>query len=261
MTAALAGALGGWLLALALAVRLVVLHRRLELVADAEHELRGPVAAIDLAAHALGRTPATRARAAALAGQLDRLRAALADLEAARRGRRGIVHPEPLALDAVAASSAAGWEPAARLAGGALQVEHSGRPGWIRADRGRISQALGNLIANAVEHGGGRVAVRTGVAGDGRVRVEIADQGAPAGRRPLATRRGRGLAIAERAVTAAGGRLTATRLPGGGTAVTIDLPEAAPPFAPPGPASLPGPSPLHPDRSSPPAPLPLPPAA
>ena len=62
MTAALAVA--GWALALAL---LAVMRRRLELVARAEHELRGPVTVLNLAV-----------RDPSLEFQLDRMRAGLA---------------------------------------------------------------------------------------------------------------------------------------------------------------------------------------
>ena len=57
-----------------------MLRGRLALVADAEHELRGAVAAIGLAAERMGRAGATRAFASLVALQLDRMDAALADL-------------------------------------------------------------------------------------------------------------------------------------------------------------------------------------
>ena len=63
-------------------------------------------------------------------------------------------------------------------------------PCW--GDRLRLAQATGNLIANAIEHGGGRVEVR-GRARGADARIEVIDDGAglPA---PVAelTRRARG---------------------------------------------------------------------
>ena len=67
------------------------LRGRMESVARAEHELRGPATALELACQRMRRDPAGRRHAAMIEAQLDRLRAGLAELEAARHGRR----PEP----------------------------------------------------------------------------------------------------------------------------------------------------------------------
>ena len=63
-------------------------------------------------------------------------------------------------------------------------VEPSAAPLVVRADRLRIAQALANLVANAVEHGGGEVRVRARAV-DGRARIEVTDggPGLPAPRR------------------------------------------------------------------------------
>jgi hypothetical protein len=55
-----------------------------ELIARAEHELRGAATALTLACEALRRDPAAGGHAAVIDAQLDRLRAGLDDLEAAR---------------------------------------------------------------------------------------------------------------------------------------------------------------------------------
>ena len=83
----------GWAAAALLGREAVRLRRRLELVADADHELRGPVPAMGLIAEALGRSPAGLRHATALQGHLDRLRIALRDLESAREGRRAAPRP------------------------------------------------------------------------------------------------------------------------------------------------------------------------
>jgi signal transduction histidine kinase len=98
----------GWALALA---ALRTLWSRMGRLADAEHELRGAITAIGLAE---GQTPL-------LGLQLDRIRAALADLAEARGARPA---------------------PAADL------------------EAGRLAQVLANVIANAAEHGVGPVEVR-----------------------------------------------------------------------------------------------------
>ncbi len=202
MTAALA--CSGWLLALLAAVRVLALGRRLELVACAEHELRGPLAALTLAASRSGPLPAS-----VVEGQLERARVALADLTEARSGRRAAARPECHDPRAVAERAAASWAGA----GGAVTVDWQAGGATVSADPGRISQALGNLLSNALEHGGGAVEVR-GFRNGHHLRIEVAD-------------RGRGLAIARRAVEEAGGRLRLASGPDGTTAA-LELPLADP---------------------------------
>ena len=104
----------------------------------------------------------------------------------------------------------------------------------MRADRLRIAQALANLVANAVEHGGGEVRVRARAAAVS-ARVEVTDGGAglPA---PLADlvaaargrrdRRGHGLALAAVIARRHGGRLVTAPSPRGARLV-LELPLAA----------------------------------
>src|SRR3954454_1797061 len=77
----------------------VELRRRLELVARAEHELRGPVAVVSLAAERMRREPAGRRYGHALDTELERLRAGLGDLSAARAGRRRAGRPRRSELE------------------------------------------------------------------------------------------------------------------------------------------------------------------
>src|SRR5690242_12415809 len=123
----------GWLSAFAAAWRVLVLMRRLELVACAEHELRGPLAALTLAAGRSRPVPAP-----VVEGQLERARLALADLTEARRGRRAPSHAGRHDLALLAKRAAAAWN---------VKFEwHAGRAP-IDADPGRIAQALGNLLS------------------------------------------------------------------------------------------------------------------
>src|SRR5436190_777981 len=105
----------------------------------------------------------------------------------------------------------------------------------VRGDRVRLAQAVGNLLANALEHGGGRVELGAR-AQAGRVRIEISDEGAglPApvaelARRPRAGRgrRGRGLAIAADIVARHGGRLVSAPS-ARGARLAIELPAWTP---------------------------------
>jgi signal transduction histidine kinase len=190
-------------MAMALALDALRLRRRLELVARAEHELRGP-----LTAFALGLESARRGRpvAGVLDAELERARTALADLTAARRGRRAIAPARRLELERLVRSSAAAWGARLDWRAGAARVD---------ADAGRVAQALGNLLANAAEHGEGEVVVRAErPAGRPGVRLEVAN-----------AERGRGLGIAAAAARSAGGRL-ATRRTGGEFRATLDLPLA-----------------------------------
>lgn len=176
MTGELGLALSGWCVSAALLAWALLLRGRLELVACAEHELRGPVAALALAAEALGRRAGSRTHALVLEGQVDRLRTALADLSEARRGRRAAGRVEPVALERAVRAAAAGWAPLARRAGGGVRLRWRAGGALVRADRGRLAQALGNVLANAVEHGGADVAVHAAAA-PGCVRLEVRDGG------------------------------------------------------------------------------------
>lgn len=189
------GVLGcaGWGLALALAFSL---RRRLSLVADAEHELRGAAAAIGLAAESGGRGGATAVFASLVRLQQDRMAAGLADLALAR---------SPL------------WKAMAAPAGDA------------DLDAGRLAQVLGNLIANATEHGMGTVDVRA-CRPAGAVRIEIRNRNRPpeldAAGHSRPPGRGRGLAIAERAARELGGRLS-VESGAGETRAELELPAPA----------------------------------
>jgi two-component sensor histidine kinase len=177
-------ALAGWGLALALARSM---RRRLSLAADAEHELRGAAAAIGLAAERMRRTGASMAFSSLVGLQLERMSAGLEDLSAARGWRRRVT-------------------PA----------------GEASLDPGRLAQVLGNLAANATEHGVGAVDVKT-------TRIEIRNRNRPkelagGAREPG---RGRGLAIASRAAKELGGELRVeTR--DGQTRATLELPGTPP---------------------------------
>ncbi len=52
------------------------------------------------------------------------------------------------------------WQSAAAATGAVLELCRPDAPAYVIGDRLRLAQALGNLIANAIEHGGGAVEVR-----------------------------------------------------------------------------------------------------
>jgi signal transduction histidine kinase len=119
-----------------------------------------------------------------------------------------------------------------------LRARWTGCDASVRGDRFRIAQATGNLIANAIEHGGGVVEVQgRGHAAGARIEVTDSGCGLPAPVAELARRahrgrgpRGRGLAIALAVAEAHGGRLAAAPSERGARLV-LDLP-AEPASAP-----------------------------
>jgi signal transduction histidine kinase len=185
-----------------------------EQVARAEHEIRGAATALGLVCEALRRDPAARHHGTAIGAQLDRLRAGLADLEAARTGTSAAPVPEPVELSS--------------LTRAAMEFAWVGGPAPARLDRGRFAQALGNMLANAAEHGAGDVRV-VGRAHGGRVSVEVSNrvaQAAAEGGRGAEgeAERGRGLLIASRAAEELGGRLS-FEIVGDSALATLDLPD------------------------------------
>jgi signal transduction histidine kinase len=237
----------GWVLVAALGVwfRLAVAARSVR-VARACHELRGPLCAIGLGVELVARTgrlPALRRRALEL--QLGRARQALDDLVLAG-GVRARAHPARMAarevgLGALVSESVEAWRDAAN--GRPMRVELPvGQEVFVAGDRLRLAQAIGNLLANAVEHGEGSVLVRLRV-GERLARVEVADGGrglsAPlwklTGARgrwgrpgwPRVRERGHGLGIAAAVARAHAGRLTSAPSDRGARLV-LELPLARP---------------------------------
>ena len=159
-----------------------------------------------LACETIWRESAGSAPRRLLEVQLDRLRAGLADLEA----RAADGGPPPAARPSSWPRRPCATGPWRDRAGTPLRV--AGRPAPAVLDRGRLAQALGNMVANAAEHGVGGVEVR-GRTTSGAVRIEVRNQVAGDGagaRRPLPGAmldRGRGLAIASQAARDLGGRL------------------------------------------------------
>ncbi len=233
--------LAGTLVSLGAAAALAVHHLlavRAEAVVRACHELRGPLTAarlgLELETRA-GELSSKRLRAIDL--ELERAALALDDLAAAP----GLRQPRPAALAQrdfdvrqLVQDSVEAWRGTAQARGAALEFSWIGAPGCVRGDRLRVAQATGNLIANAIEHGGGRIEVR-GSCRAGMIRIDVIDGGAglslpldqlarKAPRRRSA--RGRGLAIARSAAALHGGRLSAAPSDRGARLV-LELPAAS----------------------------------
>jgi len=214
--------LSGWVAASATALVAGAVWRamllRMERVARASHEVRGPLSAVRLGLQLGARAgELSPARLRAIDLELASAALALDDLDTARAG--GVIWraSEPVDIEQLMSDSIEAWRPTADARGVELRACWTGPSRAVWGDRIRLAQALSNLISNAIEHGGGVVEVR-GRSDEGGARVEVTDQGpglpAPVGelaRRPRGGhgRRGRGLAIASAIASGHGGRLSA----------------------------------------------------
>jgi signal transduction histidine kinase len=219
--------LAGWLVAAGLALAVRALRRRVLLSARAEHELRGPAAALELALTSMAREPTGRRHARALRAEVDRLRVGLADLAAARSGRRAPGRAAPVGLERMLRGAAAGWGAAADRSGRRVLLDWRAGDATVIADRGRLAQLFANLVANAVDHGRGPVEIRGRRVGHA-VRVEVSDRGPARGgpRRVHADHvHGHGLPVAAAAAEEAGGTL-AVESSQEATTVAVELPLA-----------------------------------
>ena len=141
---------------------------------DASHELRTPLAVILTGIELLETTPADDL---AVAGRLGRVRAAAEQMQALTEGLLFLARSDPPPSVAPYAVSAV-LDDAVRIQRLAtpqaldLRIVAGGEP-WLTVPRGLLLCVLGNVLRNAVEHGGdGPIAIRLDVDG-----VTIEDTG------------------------------------------------------------------------------------
>jgi len=239
----------GWLVAIPALALGVWQRRRLDdgarLISEAAHELRGPLCAARLAIAALesavADAPVVNSRLGAVDLELQRAGLAVDDLCSAIDAGHAPAGRELLDVNELLAASEPVWRALAHAHGATLEVRPRAEPALVLANRLRLGQAIGNLVANACEHGGGMVGVGVRVVG-ARTRVEVSDQGhglhAPVHelsrrsvrrrtlRRNSPSARGHGLAVAGRVADELGGRLAAApaRL---GACLVLELPTAS----------------------------------
>jgi signal transduction histidine kinase len=228
-------AIAGWPLAGALATALVGERlraaRRRAALNRAMHELRRPVQML-----ALSSGPS---RAAERGTPLDMVIAALTQLDrevnGGHRRRHEIVGAENLVRGAVAR-----WRPGASRHGVAITLRWRAGRTTVVADPAGVAQALDNLIANALEHGGPNVVVEGRSAGS-KLRISVADDGVSAWGRELSSeergsasragrgerdhRHGHGLEIVRAVAAAHRGRFAFQRTERGSVAI-LELPLA-----------------------------------
>jgi heavy metal sensor kinase len=158
------------------------LQRERDFVADAGHELRTPLALLraelELALRQ-GESPEDlRTAVQRSATEVDRLAQLAEDLLLIARSERGELplSVETVDADELLASVARRFRWRADEARRVLRPE--GAEGLrVRADRLRLEQALGNLVDNALRHGGGRVTL-SAAAVNGSVELHVQDEGA-----------------------------------------------------------------------------------
>jgi signal transduction histidine kinase len=222
-------------------------ERERRFVADAGHELRTPVAIVKTelegALRRGGHAPEVREALAAAIEECDRLAQLAEDLLVVARTGEGELplRPEELPVRALLEDVRARFADRAAQRSRGIRVEVE--DGVVASgDPLRVRQALGNLVDNALRHGGGEIVLRSRRARTG-VELEVSDRGA--GFEPAVAERaferfargdeararggtGLGMAIVRTVAEAHGGH--AEIVPGGeGATVRIWLPDGSPP--------------------------------
>ncbi len=192
------------------------------------HELRRPLQALVLMEEGSGQ-PAASPPAASRRGLLEVASSALRDLDGAVNGEAPAREPRRFSCREVVLAAIERWRPVAARSGG-IRIYWDAGPAPVEGDAVQMAQALDNLLANALEHGGPPV-VLTAATVAGRLRLTIANG---AGTRMAAgdrdPRRGHGTEVVSRIATAHRGRFALCRT-GSGCVAALELPLAEPGFA------------------------------
>ncbi|MEU3277697.1 HAMP domain-containing sensor histidine kinase [Streptomyces antibioticus] len=215
-----------------------------QLIADAGHELRTPLTSLRTNIELLTRSEETgrpipeadrKALLASVKAQMTELAALIGDLQELSRseGQRG-ERVQVVSLEDTVESALR----RARLRGPELTIDADIQPWFTRAEPAALERAVVNILDNAVKFSpeGGTIDVQL----DGGV-LTVRDHGPgiPEDELPHVFDRfwrspsaralpgsGLGLSIVARTVQQAGGEVTLTRAPGGGTVATVRLPGA-----------------------------------
>jgi two-component system sensor histidine kinase MtrB len=192
------------------------------------HELRRPLQALLLMEEEGGR-PAAAPPGASRRGLLELATSALQDLDGAVNGEAPARPPRRFSCREAVMACLERWRSQAARAGG-IRVYWDAGPAVIEGDATRLAQALDNLLANAIEHGGPPVVV-TGARVTGRIRITIANGVRPG---PVASRpdprRGHGTEVVSEVASAHRGRFALCHT-GSGCVAALELPLAEPGLA------------------------------
>ena len=220
---------------------------RRRLINDLSHELNTPLSVIQLEAKGLQdglQTPESASDH--IIQEVDRLRGLVTDLnwlaETDHGGLRLTLESGP--VHDLLAAEAERWEPESQARQVELSLQVSGDLPVVKLDRMRISQALGNILRNAIQHTqtGGHIVLRAEIERDDAMVISVKDDGTgiDAADLPHVFERfyrtnqsrlhgiggtGLGLAITKAIVEAHGGTIAVNSDgPGQGTVVNVRIP-------------------------------------
>jgi len=219
------------------------LERERDFVADAGHELRTPLALLrtelELALRHGDTAEELRTAIQAASEEAERLVQLAEDLLLIARSDKGelALRREPIDVATLLASVATRFEWRAADAGREI-VQNALAGTFVSGDRIRLEQALGNLVDNALRHGGGTVHLEAATERGRRVALYVRDDGVgfppeflPRAferfTRPSSDRRGGtglGLSIVRTIAVAHGGSVVAVNGERGGVDVCVVLP-------------------------------------
>jgi signal transduction histidine kinase len=168
-------ALGGAGATLAAAVRD---GRRRTVLNERLHELRRPLQALALMAPRRGMPGAPVWDD----GPVEMAAAALAALEREINGEPADGPTAVVALRPLLEAARRRWRRQAAMSGARLALRWDADEAAVEGNRLELAAALDNLIANALEHGGGSIELAADLAGD-RICLAVIDSGSGAGRR------------------------------------------------------------------------------
>ncbi|MBV8085111.1 MAG: HAMP domain-containing histidine kinase, partial [Chloroflexi bacterium] len=216
-------------------------------IADASHELRTPVTAlkgyIDVLRRGAGRDPEVLdAALGSMSAEADRMRTLVLDLLTLARidARRG-AQAEDFDLDAEVGRLLDEGLPGMPAN---LQRHLASSPALVHGDRSAVAAIVRNLLGNANAYAAGAAQLWTTTVADGRVRLDVHDEGPgiPAADLPHVFERfyrgektrareeggsGLGLSIVQGLARSMGGDAAIQSTEGQGTTVTVWLPRAA----------------------------------
>jgi signal transduction histidine kinase len=199
-------------------------HRRT--LNRALHELRRPLQALVLLEEGSVK-PAAAPPVASRRGLLELVSSALRDLDGAVNGEAALPPPRLFSCREVVFACLERWRPSATRAGG-FRVYWDAGPATVEGDPSRLAQALDNLVANAIEHGGPPIVV-TGARVAGRLRITVANGVGSRAPEPADPRRGHGTAVVSEVASSHRGRFALCRT-GSGCVAALELPLAEPGF-------------------------------
>jgi heavy metal sensor kinase len=220
-----------------------------QLIADASHELRAPLAAmraeLDVSIRDAARTPAERETLGSVREEVSRMSRTVDNLLTLASADEGQLELLRSNIDLLQLSEEAIRPLRALADANGVQLAVHGEPHTVQADPQRLHQALTNLIENAIKFtpAGGEVTVLTWRAG-GEVGVNVVDTGpgippeerarifdrfyrADQSRSRASGGSGLGLAICHEIATAHGGSMRVESEVGRGTTFTLALPDGS----------------------------------